>query len=232
MRYAIFSDIHGNAEALKAMLSQAEVQMAEGYIFCGDILGYFYGQSNIIRTFKRLYPFYAVLGNHDYNYLKGLDEPGLSEEFSRCYGKSYLSPLSPNDISFLQNLPGKIELDVSGEKVLIIHGSISDPINGRVYPDTKVSNITLYDKYNIIFCGHTHYRMKKIVGNTILVNPGSLGQPRDGNGFGYCIFDFDNMTPEFYSIALDKQQIISDMECKGENEELISYIGRTFERNN
>lgn len=233
MRYIVFSDIHGNSLALKSMMKQTINEKTDGYIFCGDIVGYFYEQEEVINQLckwnERLY---AVLGNHDFNYLNGLGDETYAKIFSQQYGRSYVEELSVSALTFLQRLPCALSLIIDGKRVLVLHGSLSDPLDGRIYPDTEIEKKELYSRYDVVFTGHTHYQMKKKCDKTLLINPGSLGQPRDGRGFSYCIFDFEKMKVEFHTIEIDIKALIDNMLQRKEDMRLVAYIKAAFERNN
>ena len=65
MRYLIFSDIHGNLEALDAVLKLAENQKIDHYVCLGDLVGYGASPNEIIRVIRRLKPLSIIRGNHD-----------------------------------------------------------------------------------------------------------------------------------------------------------------------
>lgn len=195
MRYIVFSDIHGNVSALEAMVKCIRFENVDGFIFCGDIIGYFYEQEKIIKYLSDWgNSLYAVLGNHDYNYLTGLNQAESSEKLARQYGKSYTEKLTAVALSFLQRLPSVCSCIIDNKKVLVVHGDPINCLSGRIYPDTVIMKEKVYSRYDVVFLGHTHYRMIRTCGKTLVINPGSLGQPRDGKGFSYCIFDFDEMS--------------------------------------
>lgn len=232
MRYIVFSDIHGNNLALKLMMEQTIHEKIDGYIFCGDIVGYFYEQEDVINQLRKWNErLYAVLGNHDFNYLNGLSDERYAKMFSRQYGRSYVEKLSVSALTFLQRLSHSLSLIIDGKSVLVIHGNLSNPLDGRIYPDTEIEKKELYSKYDVVFTGHTHYQMKRKCDKTLLINPGSLGQPRDGKGFSYCIFDFEKMKAEFYTIEIDVKALVDNMLRRKENMSLVAYMEIAFERN-
>lgn len=230
MRYIVFSDIHGNVAALKAMVNDIVSENCEGIIFCGDIIGYFYQQEEIIKCFSSWSSsLYAVLGNHDFNYLMSLKCADNRTNYAREYGKSYITKLSDSALSFLQDLPQIHSIIIDNKKVLIVHGEPGNYLNGRIYPDTEIKK-EIYGSYDVVFLGHTHYKMIRTCGKTLVINPGSLGQPRDGKGFSYCIFDFNEMKAEFRTVEVNKRKLLDEMVAKKESTELIHYIEDTFKR--
>ena len=72
-----------------------------------------------------------------------------------------------------------------------------------MYPDTAIVNEKKYNDYDIVILGHTHCRMKRNVGDTLVINPGSVGQPRDGLGFSYAEIDTESMDVKFRTFNVD-----------------------------
>ena len=179
MRCVVFSDIHGNAAALKSMLRQLKKETVDLYIFCGDIVGYHLRQKEVIQYLRSLPRLSAVMGNHDFYYLNSLGCEEKRQFYSEKYGKSYLKTLADWEVFFLKKLPETAELHLAEKKVLVTHGSPERHLEGRVYPDTDVNEL-LYHPYDFVILGHTHYQMYRKLDKTVLLNPGSLGQPRDG----------------------------------------------------
>jgi putative phosphoesterase len=215
VRYVIFSDIHGNDLALQKMLSDVEREKIDGYIFCGDIMGYYYHQASVINQLMKIKGLISVKGNHDFHFLNSYNNEQLRISYAEKYGTSYVRNLSNDNLNYLKSLEPMVTTKIQGLNVVIVHGAIDNPLEGRIYPDTILSNMTLKED-TIIFCGHTHYRMFHNVNGSIMINPGSLGQPRDGNGFSYCIFDFDKLTCDFKNVIIDKNlllELIDTNEC-------------------
>jgi predicted phosphodiesterase len=92
-----------------------------------------------------------------------------------------------------------------------MHGSPWDPLNGRIYPD--YSNWERFNSCNedVILIGHTHYPLEKKIGDKIIINPGSVGQPRDGkNGACFAILDISSRKVQFHRVAYNPQRMIED----------------------
>ena len=233
MKYAIFSDVHGNIDALKQFLIEIGPKSIGGVIFCGDIMGYYYHADEIISLLKSLPNLFNVQGNHDNNYLSSLKDDKLLDECIRNYGNSYSSKLSKNNLQYLAQLPDKQTLNINGMHIGVFHGAPFNHLNGRIYPDTSLSTdeIESINNYDVLFLGHTHYKMIKQIGDTYIINPGSLGQPRDGKGFGYCIFDFDHMACEFHNILIDISNILKEIDSYETSIANINYLKSVLERN-
>ena len=188
MKYAVFSDIHGNAYAFEAMINSLHGEKIEGYLFCGDIVGYYYQAERIVEAFKQLPNFLAVRGNHDEMYLRALSDIESRNAAIEKYGSSYNKP-DAFTTEYIQSLPEFITTNIGNFNIAMLHGSYSSPLSGRIYPDSPLDMLPL--EYDFLFIGHTHYQMTRLCPkNCQIINPGSLGQPRDGKGFAYCIIDF------------------------------------------
>lgn len=208
MKLIIFSDIHGNAEALEAFLNQSVIHTEDMVVFCGDIAGYYYDAAECIELMGRIHHFIAVRGNHDQYYINAFHDERLTERLVKNYGVSYRIK-DERIFAFLTGLPLQRQIKRNGCQILIQHGSPEEPLEGRIYPDTQLKA----EAENTIYvCGHTHYQMYRKKGTNIWINSGSLGQPRDGKGFSYCVFDMENKEMEFHTISLDTRNLILKVE--------------------
>jgi len=219
MKICAFSDIHGNIEALDKMLL-CETENADAYIFAGDIWGYFYDQSEIIDRLSEITNLYAVKGNHDEYYLGG----DRSTKLINKYGSSYLTDISDEQMSFMQGLPDHLDTMIDGKRFGIYHGGIEDFLEQRIYPDTEIDEKFSIEKYDYLILGHTHYRMCRRIKDTMIINPGSLGQPRDGHGFGYCILDTETGKIDFKSVDIDLDKLLSLSEKIDGEKDVYKYL--------
>ena len=204
MRICVFSDIHGNSEAFDKMISN-ETGKADTYIFAGDIWGYFYDQPGIIDRLIDTENLIAVKGNHDEYYLAG----DRSTKLLNKYGSSYLNEISDAQMSFMKKLPDHLDIMIDGKRFGIYHGGNADFLEQRIYPDTEIDETILSRKFDYLILGHTHYRMCRRIKDTMIINPGSLGQPRDGHGFSYCILDTETGRIDFKSVDIDIDKLLS-----------------------
>ena len=99
----------------------------------------------------------------------------------------------------MRRLPLYYEMEADGLKLGFFHGSPRDYQNDRIYPDTEITDkeeLKLFGKYDYVFSGHTHHKLIKQFGKTILINPGSAGQPR-GDSRSMAIIE---LTEDAYDI--------------------------------
>lgn len=233
MKYVICSDIHGNIIALKNLLCTLNNDSIHGIIFCGDLMGYYYHANDVLTQFQNIPNILSIKGNHDVNYLEAIKDNAVRENFIVKYGQAYAFPLDEKNKIYLSKLPDCLSVTIEGKHVGIFHGTPDNIFNGRLYPDTPITKeqIELFDEYDIVFLGHTHYRMKRISRHTLIINPGSLGQPRDGNGFSYCIFDFQDNACIFKTVDCNLNIINNAIQQFETIEHHRHYLKSVLQRN-
>lgn len=219
MRICIFSDIHGNIDALNRML-EADAD-ADYFIFAGDIFGYFYEQKQIIDWLQNKRNLLAVRGNHDNNFLDSEQE---KQELIDRYGSSYCTVLTKEQSAYIKGLPPCLEVELEGKHFGIFHGGFADYLNQRIYPDSDLNMEAIKGKYDYLILGHTHYRFLRIEENTMIINPGSLGQPRDGKGFSYCILHTDDNYCEFKTVNINTKSLLAEVREKDSNRSVCKYL--------
>lgn len=233
MKICIFSDIHGNFYALEKFLIKSKELGIDLYIFCGDIFGYYYDQDAVISKLKSMDNLFSIKGNHEQFFLKGClsleDELRLINKFGSSY-KDIKEKISCENKEFIKNMPDQLVLNFFGKSIAVFHGSPRDPINGRVYPDTEISDSNGYTSYDYVILGHTHYRMVRHIGSTTIINPGSLGQPRDKNGFSFATLTIPSGEIEFHEINWDRNLLVRDIRMNDNgNQKLIDILYRNEE---
>jgi len=212
MKIIFFSDIHGNNHAFDAFVKDLSEQKGQyKLVFLGDFVGYYYGANEII-TYCREKNISCILGNHDSYFLRILDGKLSIETFVKNYGRSYevaLNTISDENIEFLRQLDKNKILTSPNKKAYICHGSPINNLEGRIYPNTDLS---LFEKaiegFNYIITGHTHHKMNKRFCSTVFLNPGSLGQQRDGRGCSYMTLDLEKDVYSFHTV----NYLISNLE--------------------
>lgn len=227
MKFVIFSDIHGNAGSLEAFLDRAVIHTEDIVIFCGDTAGYYYDVDKCIELMSSITNLTAVRGNHDQYYIDAFHDERLTKQLVKKYGVSY-QVKSERAYAFFKELPLQRTISRNGYRIWIQHGSPEDPLEGRVYPDTELPEEPEQQEMAVYICGHTHYRMYRKKGSGIWINPGALGQPRDGKGFSYCVFDAENMEVEFYTLSIDTASLMLKIE---RNDPGNSYLKKVLNRN-
>jgi putative phosphoesterase len=183
MRIAVLSDLHANPPALRAVLDDAGAVDA---IFClGDLVDYGPQPKEVIATVRRRAT-KAIRGNHDQALAFDMD-CCCAEAFrplsvgTRLYHKTLLGR---DEVEYLKSLPLSDSVTLAGSRFFLCHASPQGDLFRYLRPNTPEetwrSEIVGVDA-DVIFTGHTHLPMIKRIGKTTIVNPGSVGQPRDND---------------------------------------------------
>jgi predicted phosphodiesterase len=220
MRYLVLSDIHSNLEALEACLADADVHGYARTLILGDIVGYGTDPNAVIARVQALAPLAIVRGNHD-KAACGLD---TAEHFNAVARRAAIwtaDALSQANRDWLRSMPaGPMLVDSTIE---LCHGSPLDE-DGYIFDELDGFRALRASERPLCLFGHTHCpiayelsgdaieaeilrgveRMELRSGSKCLVNPGAVGQPRDGDPrAAYAIVDAasDRCAVELYRVT-------------------------------
>lgn len=222
MRIGILSDIHGNLRALKAIVKAFQVENVDNIICIGDMIGY-YHQSLEVIDFLMGSEIQCILGNHEGIFLGINDYP--KDKWNLYFFDQVKENISPQQKEWLSKLPKFLEINNKGKKIAFFHGSPWDPLNEYIYPNSDKFNKFGAFPWDYIFLGHTHYPMTKKVGKVNIVNPGSCGQPRDGDiRASAAIFDSENEQIIFVREAYDVKSTIEEARLAGVSSVVIKKL--------
>ena len=216
MRIIFLSDFHGNNYTAEVFFRDMEELHPDRVIFGGDVMGYYYGADRIIDLLRQ-HNVTCLLGNHDRLFLDVLDGTRTEESLIRKYGNSYLGAeklLKEDNVHFLRSLSPKTEITEGPLRMVFLHGSVTDPLNGRIYPDAVIEDTEPYRGIGYVFCGHTHHKMEKQAGKTKIINPGSIGQQRDGKGCTFLVFDTDTEVYTLHEVKYDIESLVRDIDVR------------------
>jgi len=207
MKIAFISDIHGNYEALKAVLSELD-KLDISQVYCaGDIVGY-YSQINECCNELRLREIPSVMGNHDW-YMAGGGFCPRSKSVNDCLAYQR-GVIEDRNLEWLRALPVRIQID----KIQMVHGGWADPIDEYLKTSQKYFERVLGD---IFVSGHTHVQTLQKFGNKTYCNPGSVGQPRDGDPrAAFAVYDGNDF--ELHRVDYDMQKVFDLMDAAGFND--------------
>jgi predicted phosphodiesterase len=199
MRIGIFSDIHSNAQALEAVLRELRGKV-DAYLCAGDLTGYYARPNDVFELLETVGADW-IAGNHErfltLNNLENLSPVvRRSVEYTRRV-------LYPSVKAKLVEAPTERRLELNGSRVAVFHGSPWDSVNEYVYPDYND-----WEKFNVPMIRRIHKRL--------VINPGSCGQPRDGDPrAAYAILDTRTGEAELRRVAYDWERVCEEIEALG-----------------
>jgi predicted phosphodiesterase len=219
MRYLVVTDIHANLEALDTCLADALARGYDATLVLGDLVGYGPDPNLVVERVQALEPVAIVRGNHD-KVACGLEQAEGFNSVAKSAAKWTLDVLRPAHREWLCALPeGPTDVD---EIVEICHGSPFDE-DAYIFDELDAVRALKVSRRQLCLFGHTHYPVtfelsdesfdsvgsasapQMIVqmrdGCKYLLNPGSVGQPRDGDPrAAYAIADTTARRVELYRL--------------------------------
>ena len=231
MKLALLGDIHGNDDALRTVLAAASSFGADELLITGDLVGYYFAPREVL---KLLQPWrrHVVRGNHEDMLNAARSDRGFLTEVDARYGSGLriaIDQLNEEQLDELCSLPHPLKLEIDGCKILLCHGAPWDN-DYYVYPDAvpeMLERCAIQD-FDLVVMGHTHYPMQHAIGKTLLVNPGSVGQPRNRQpGAHWALFDTKNRSLEFRQEQYDSSALV--LECQQRNPKL-PYLAKVLTR--
>jgi predicted phosphodiesterase len=230
MRYAILSDIHGNVDALKAVLRDIESHNVDTVICLGDIVGYYPDPELCVKLVKK-YVTYSVAGNHDYAAIGKIDHSNFTffAFVAMEWTKKHLSDVARE---YLTSLPITLKMD----GMFFTHSSPSNPqdFTRYVFPDSDEAIFEAFSSlvHRVNFIGHTHWPSIMVQNDDriilhnehcveidqnhyYLINVGSVGQPRNFDPRScYALYDTQaaRLTLKFveYDYTITQQKVIKN----------------------
>ncbi len=230
-KIGVISDIHGNSHALKVVLEKAKCLGISKLLFLGDIVGYYYEPGECLE----------MLSDWDVEYIRGNHEIMLKEMILGTTTKQSIitkyghglaiaeEQLTEDQIDFLISLPDFKFVQAGTKTLLLCHGTPWDR-DEYLYPDCPEN---IFDKCNskgtdFLFCGHTHYQMIKKLSYTTIINPGSVGQPRDRlQGAAWATIRLDCEEVKLHREPYDFSSLFVQIE---KNDPLSEYHKEVFTR--
>ena len=240
MRILLLSDIHGNSDALKQVLENAPRHDTVWVL--GDLVDYGPEPHVVVDMIRELGPDVIVRGNHDHAVAFNTDclcSPKTHE--LSVYTRENISYklLSKEQINWLKTIPTKRIVELNGLKLYVVHGSPRNPLYGYLYPDLEEDLLKLYltpsmlavrprvVRADYVVVGHTHIVLNLRVDNTRVVNPGSVGQPRDGdNRASFAILDTDKGEFTVYRVKYPIEETLRKLRSLGIEEKYYKWLER------
>jgi len=221
MRYLILSDIHANCEALSAVLAHVRRKRWDKAIVLGDVVGYGANPNQAVEMVRDLKPLVVIRGNHD-KVCSGVED---GEMFNRVALQAAIwtrRKLNPQNLRWLRALPeGPVVVDGA---FAVSHGTPIDE-DAYIFGEIEALNVFRQTAFPLCFFGHSHFpvvfglspdaiqtvltqppsfHFRLEPGVRYLVNPGSIGQPRDGNPLAsFAMFDSETQAVAIYRVPYD-----------------------------
>lgn len=224
MRYLVFTDIHGNLEAFLVLLKFIQKKKINYYLLLGDLVGYGASPNEVIQKVQNLKPISMIRGNHD-KAVCGLD----SIQTFNPVAASAIFWTKKNLLKKNQSILCRIKQGplILNEQITICHGSPFDE-DYYIFGEFDAAEAFSQIKTPICFFGHTHFpfvyteRDRQVEGTFLegemneikiekdaryLINPGSVGQPRDRNPrAAFAIYDSEARLIKFYRLKYDIEE--------------------------
>jgi putative phosphoesterase len=190
MRIAIISDLHANLAAVES------IQEPYDLLLClGDLVDYGPQPREVIHWVRER-ALAVIRGNHDHALANNVDcrcAP-VMREASVTTRRWHSQLLSPEDKEYLRRLPVTEQLQLAGANFHLAHAAPSgDLYDYHILPDAPDEALTEAIegiKSDFILLGHTHLPLLRTIGRTTIINPGSVGQPRQGDSrASYAIWE-------------------------------------------
>ena len=224
MKYAVISDVHANLQALEAVLKDAEAQGAESVVCLGDVVGYGPLPAETLRRVRSAATT-VIAGNHD-DAVSGRISADNFIDLAADAVKRHREALSPDELAWLKSLPYTCRL----EDAVAAHGDLTDPeaFNYIETEDDAAANFET-GNFQLAFVGHTHVPGVFLTGQSgtvykippqnftledgkrYIVNPGSVGYPREENGVcrsSYVLYDSTKRTVTFHFLPFSVSSVM------------------------
>ncbi len=225
MKLAIFGDIHGNIEALKAAYEAAQAAGAEQIYHLGDLGGYSPFVNEVVN-FLIEHNIEGVQGNYDETVAHDrehcgckAEDPVQEEMANRSFAWTKVHA-SGKTKEFLGNLPAEITFAVHGRKVALFHAT---PRKNNLYwfedrPEKFFQEMAGKVDAEVLIYGHTHKPYRKDFENKIFINAGSVGKPKDGDPRA-CVTLIDitaeSVNVEFLRVSYDVEKAAQAIVASG-----------------
>jgi putative phosphoesterase len=225
MRLGVIADVHGNRVALDAVLD--DMPSVDRLVCAGDVVGYNPWPAECVAAMReRSVP--TVMGNHDRAVVR---DSGFRFNAMAQAGVEYARErLDEDAMSWLRALPP--ERTVAEGRVKLVHGHPDDP-DRYTYPEEFSAR--MLDGEDLLVTGHTHVQGHRVFEEGVVMNPGSVGQPRDDDPrAGYAVVELgsgtggESVTVDARRVGYDIDAVVAEVEAAGLPERIGSrlYEGR------
>ncbi len=199
MLYAVFSDVHGNLQALEKVRERILREKPDRIVCLGDLVGYGANPNEVAEIVRDMAEI-VLAGNHDHAAV-GLTDLAFFNHYAYLAALWTSETLSAENHEFLAGLP----YSRTENGIHLVHSSPSHPETwGYILSDSKAEIAMAASPEPVVFIGHTHIPMDHHTQRGRMVNVGSIGQPRDGNSAAaFCLYNTDTDEMKLVRVEYD-----------------------------
>lgn len=225
MRVALISDLHANLAALEAVLD--DMPPVDRIVCCGDLVDY-YDQPNEVCALVRNRGIACIRGNHD-AYVIGALVPDPSNRAS--YRTDWTrETLNEGHLKWLAGLGTEMLITANGHRLRVRHASPWDEGTYLRADGAHALARLEIGRDETLAVGHTHRPLHLAIGGGWLLNPGSVGQPRDWNPrAAYALLDLATGAVEQRRVEYDVAGMQRRLDAQGWDPGIVAYLSRTPE---
>ncbi len=216
MRMLLLADIHSNWPALTAIDEEFDA-----CFFLGDLVDYATDPVPCVEWVQR-HATWCIRGNHDHSVAQrvAVRPNGTFRQISAAMREHHFRVLSDEHLTWLARMPVTQHVTYGGNRFLLVHASPRDPLDEYVGESVDQWKARLdHVDVDFVCVGHTHVPMHLDVDGTQIINPGSVGQPRDGDPrAAYAIIEDGSV--QFHRVEYDIDQTVAHMRESGIDPEI------------
>lgn len=218
MRIALLADVHANLPALRAVTEDIRASGARTCVCAGDVVGFGPHPKACVDAVRSMCQV-VVAGNHDRAVGAG-EDPRCAPELAAAVAASMdlaRRQLETADLAWLRGLGHEQSLYLHGQVLFAVHGSPTDPLHRGITADVDPQRLAMEFMTvdaDFIVLGHTHRPMvlRDVVESAVLINPGSVGMPLDGDPrASYALLDTEDGTVHLRRLPYDVSSVIEDL---------------------
>lgn len=205
MKLGIISDVHSNFYAFQKVLQELR-ERVDKIIHAGDIVGYNAHPNEVVEIFRNE-NILSIMGNHDYATVSG--DTSWFNEVATAAIEWTRKVLTSENLAFLRTLSLRENIELENLRIAIVHGSPYNDFD-YVYQDDVRDDFLKVVSADILILGHTHIPYIKKFDEGLILNPGAVGQPRDGDWrASYMILDLNSRIAALHRVAYDIEETVS-----------------------
>ena len=231
---AILADIHGNLEALDAVLAEIKGYQFDQILCAGDLVGYGPRPNEVIARIRET-GIQTVMGNYDeaVGFLLPacgchIDNPRQKELSLHSLKWSTEHTTTERNREWLRQLPESLQIEVGGKTIQLIHAT-EDSIVEYLYQsdEARIREILEQSDCDIYAYGHTHYPYSMALNNKWIINPGSVGRPKDLDPRATYVrltIDGDEVHAEIRRVSYDVEKVAREIVDGGLDQAFAEFL--------